>query len=465
MASSYERKFIFLTSEDKNYAMTPSQPLKGHIEIERRQQQVNFKVFVDNVKPMEYEIQLLTIQGIPASLGYLRVEDTGKAQGQYKAAAPNIMGTGLSLQDFGVILVKDAESTQRATVPLVGWLQKEKFEFKKFINSKKQERQIVESIKAEEKEVREVKEEIEDIRIPEKEKIPEEEQSDWIKAELNEGLKAEWDLTEEIKNKEIGEPKQEENIEPEQDIEQVKEDHEEILEEAKEVEDKKEKPQETIEWEEKKEEEKDTSIKEEPVKGEEKASSQAKLEDEYWVDFEQNSPQSTLYHDDDKKINIASPYHFTNENLDKLDKIIKPFQPFEPELEDHRWWRVIGHERELEVYYLFYNGSFVPLMYPYMQYRNVGEKYIKEPNPWIFGVTYADYRGEKKLQYYVYGILGRFYIQEQPFQGSTGFLYWHPLKGNKREQGALGYWLLYIDARTGAVTVPHRPTMPPVGRF
>ena len=85
-----------------------------------------------------------------------------------------------------------------------------------------------------------------------------------------------------------------------------------------------------------------------------------------------------------------------------------------------------------------------------MEYKNYGENYIQEYDELIFG--WAVGRGAKnKLGYFVYGIPGRFCIQEQPFQGTTGLLYLHPLAGHQRENGAMGYWLLNIDAQTGEV--------------
>jgi len=110
-------------------------------------------------------------------------------------------------------------------------------------------------------------------------------------------------------------------------------------------------------------------------------------------------------------------------------KYLKEVKPFEWELEGYRWWMVDWG-----------------MIYGY-------------PNRYLIGLYY-DEKGD--IRYIVYGMPGRFCLQEQPFGGLTGFNYWHPVKGHLRKFGEKGYWLLHIDAETGNIVYPLKPTPPPV---
>ncbi|MDI3508910.1 MAG: hypothetical protein PWP48_583 [Clostridiales bacterium] len=63
------------------------------------------------------------------------------------------------------------------------------------------------------------------------------------------------------------------------------------------------------------------------------------------------------------------------------------------------------------------------------------------------------YEGEN-VKYVAYGMPGRFCLGEQPFQGMTGYVYWYPAKGQKRQYGDFGYWVAYIDAQNGRIAYP-----------
>ena len=60
MASSYERKFVFLEPQDKGFEGTAGGAPKGHIEIERRGRGLSLRLFVENLKEMTYQVQCLT---------------------------------------------------------------------------------------------------------------------------------------------------------------------------------------------------------------------------------------------------------------------------------------------------------------------------------------------------------------------------------------------------------------------
>ena len=107
---------------------------------------------------------------------------------------------------------------------------------------------------------------------------------------------------------------------------------------------------------------------------------------------------------------------------------LKEIKPFECEMPGYKWWRI--------------DLSFAGGVYDY----------------YLVGFYYEN----NNIRYLTYGMPGRFCIQEQPFGGMTGFVYWHPTNGNDRKFGEEGYWILHIDANTGRIAVPLIPTPPPL---
>ena len=77
---------------------------------------------------------------------------------------------------------------------------------------------------------------------------------------------------------------------------------------------------------------------------------------------------------------------------------------------------------------------------------------------YIFGIVENQ---PDEATYYIYGIPGRYILSEQPYEGMTGFVYWHPLENKIPQRGDYGYWLLYVDAKTGNIAMPQKPTPPP----
>ena len=75
---------------------------------------------------------------------------------------------------------------------------------------------------------------------------------------------------------------------------------------------------------------------------------------------------------------------------------------------------------------------------------------IKKYNHYLFGL----YKEHDEIRYYVYGIPGKYVVEEHPFRGITGFNTWYS-SGEKD-----GYWLIYIDPLTGKVIFPINPMIP-----
>lgn len=108
---------------------------------------------------------------------------------------------------------------------------------------------------------------------------------------------------------------------------------------------------------------------------------------------------------------------------------------------EHKFYYVDENDSRLDDINIIYNGFVMPLIYPFMGYKNLELENAVLPN-WIFGKLVS----ENELKYYVYGILGSNKDDTQPFLGSTGFIYYEP-----SAYDGYGYWLMYISVKTGKI--------------
>ncbi|MCR2031980.1 hypothetical protein [Anaerofustis stercorihominis] len=132
-----------------------------------------------------------------------------------------------------------------------------------------------------------------------------------------------------------------------------------------------------------------------------------------------------------------------NANDVLVEDIMEVFQTDNlPKVEgDHKFFIVDETDKRLNDINIIYNGFVMPMLYPYMGYKNLELENAILPN-WIFGKLFED--GE--IKYYVYGILGSKNDKTQPFLGSTGFIYYEP-----SAYDGFGYWLMYISEKTGKI--------------
>ncbi len=496
LALSYERKFVFLSPEDKGYESTIGKIPKGHIEIERKKDKLNFKVFVENLKEMEYQIQLFDSQDHCVILGYLSVGDNGKGQGEYHTNSGNVMGCGKHWDEFDIIVIRPIGKEHSRKTPLVAWLKGTKRQ----IPLPRQEEGMSPQLEPIDQESSEEplptsEKSIEESKVDEEKKMEQivpEEQKEILEEEIVESVQQEQGVVEEEKGLEerLGQSEQDWQVPELSQISNSPKELEPMEEETLEEETMEEEPvaEETLEEEPVQEEITQEPFQEKqefenlpigfypveppeaPYEQETKSiDGEASLEEEeYLIDFNRDLNESLEdelyeeYQEKDQKVNLESPYYYINENLDRIQNTFTQCIPFDPPLKNYKWWKITGQEESLEQFYLFFNGSFVPLTYPYMEYRNIGDIFIKKYNHRLFGMVFDEEYHKDRPRYYVYGIPGRLCIQDQPFQGNTGYLYWHPAKYYKNQKGSMGYWLLYVDTQTGALAVPKRPTIPPI---
>lgn len=127
-------------------------------------------------------------------------------------------------------------------------------------------------------------------------------------------------------------------------------------------------------------------------------------------------------------------------------------KPFNVEFQGYEWWRIESDGVSVHRGFLpFYNYLLnMYHAYPHIDGITTCEQLIERYEHYLFGM----YKVEGEIKYYVYGVPGSFSIYEHPYRGATGFNTWYP------SNDGLGYWLLYINPRTGKVLYPLNPMIP-----
>ncbi|WP_418791348.1 hypothetical protein [Phosphitispora sp. TUW77] len=124
----------------------------------------------------------------------------------------------------------------------------------------------------------------------------------------------------------------------------------------------------------------------------------------------------------------------------KMEKV----SPFGTGLPYHHWWK-------------FYPGNFQNMVVFSQNNQNSGSYGPVFRGHQLIGLQYA----QDAVKYLVHGVPGRFCLRDQPCEGATGYVYWHPLPGQQYKPGDYGYWLIYIDPATGEVVFPDKAIKPP----
>lgn len=127
-------------------------------------------------------------------------------------------------------------------------------------------------------------------------------------------------------------------------------------------------------------------------------------------------------------------------------------KPFNIELNGYDWWRIESDGVNIHRGFLPFYNYLLNMYHAYPQTQNITtcQHLIQKYGNYLFGM----YRAEGDVQYYIYGVPGRFSTLEHPFRGSTGFNTWY------ESIDGFGYWLLYIDPLTGKILYPINPMIP-----
>lgn len=149
----------------------------------------------------------------------------------------------------------------------------------------------------------------------------------------------------------------------------------------------------------------------------------------------------------------AQSHKFRNrfdENLYNVLKDYKQVEPLSVKIKNFDWWYIPYDETGIKNGFLPYYNQIISSYYPYPMSNRVTTcaGLMKKYRHYIFGV----YKEKGEIVKFVYGIPGEFTKEEQPYKGVTGFKNWS--YGNKENNDKYGYWLAFVNPKTGETTEP-----------
>jgi len=503
----YKRYFIILENEDRGFEKADKRVPKGYAKIEVRNGKGLLNVYVQDLKYFKdakyiYRNYLISTKGdksVFVDTGAFVIDEKGKGELKVKFNPDNVEGSKRTIEEFNVVAViaKPIErSSEQNEVfgPLVGYMDKEKINWKDVVINENKEPEENDEI---DEEYKEKYEEIIDVIEKSSKELYKEDAKDnednnkkpqkKEAVEKNKDYKKEYkdknkkynkdhyedekeecddcvDSLEKYDNKKMKVEKKEENkenikaeskqenkkeinykhkkYENKEKVEEVKEEKKEDVKE-KATEDKKKENDKHKKTEEVKEEKKE--VKEEKKEKSKKADTKNYFERKPGVHYKK-------YH--------KMVYKYVKDILKYYEKI----EPFEKNIKGYSWWKIPYDKQTMHRGFLPFFGYILSSHYfnPYIYYMNNCQNLMNKYGHYVFGVVYDK---DMEPKYYVYGVPGRYMYMDQPFQGMTGFVAWSPLEDKNPEQGDYGYWLLHIDAKTGNVVFPIKPTVPPMSRF
>ncbi len=183
--------------------------------------------------------------------------------------------------------------------------------------------------------------------------------------------------------------------------------------------------------------------------------------EEYTANYEKDAAQTSVISDDESDYDIdlfmqdvkspeiskSQKASLINDNEGILEELFEKFDLFETPLKNHVFYKLDEANAKKSALKIILNGFIVPVLSPLLEYKNPFGTSGGYPK-YLIGETSID--GE--IEYYVYGTLGRNLREEQPFSGATGFVYFEKIRESEE-----GYWLMYVNAKTGRISLPMRP--------
>ncbi|KAB3537803.1 hypothetical protein F8154_02150 [Alkaliphilus pronyensis] len=406
MQRRYRRFFVILESEDTVFEKSNQGGLKGYSKVEISNDKGTMTLYCQNIKPalgkdMRYRWYLINAKGDKepniVDIGPMEIDSNGKGEVQWEFNAANVKASGESIDEFNllVLLSETVGENKVLEAPLVGYIDKEKINWKPMVEEK-----LFGSFK----------------------------KSDF-KSKISEASSLQAKNPKE--NSVIGGEKESRNDK----TKQSKNDSEKKLEKVDRSENKK-------------------------YPSPKSQFSYSFEEDNIGTEKTPQTKEGRLTEGASSKKNQEDP--FGEKSLLKslqvyIESTLKMFpkvNPFEENLPGYQWWQIYYNYQTIYRSYMpfiaYIEGiNHTPYFYPYQQPSEY-HRQIYLYQHYIFGIAYDS---DQNAKYYVYGIPGKRGREDQPYKGSTGFIYWHPCKTDTTKNPS-GYWLLHIDVKTGKVITP-----------
>ncbi len=488
----YRRYFVILDNEDEGFNSKQGKKPKGYAKIETRNGKGILNYYVQNLKFFDkaewvyrgYLIGIRKDKPIYVQTGMILIDKDGKGEHSWKFDVENVDGNGNKFNNFNVIAVIAEDSKkdkiQDITAPLIGFIDKQPVQWKHILKNyllQSEKEKIPSSDVFQEKEQQDLKQLIEPgLQKKEKDEEEREEQSESNVQETS--IEEKGQKVEELQQYE--QAAKESNMEKEVPITvgTEKEEMQVAIDTEKEETQiatgiKKEQTETTVDTEkeeiqkvagtEREEEQIEVDTEKEEL---EEPKKENDIEAEYMqkkqdiANYIEQGINDQDFKEEPEKIHYNSQYfRMVCEYIQDVLKYYPKVEPFENKMQGCSWWKIPYNNQMLYRHFMPFHGYINNMgYYPYTNYMTSYSDLIYKYQHYIFGIS-SDSKGEPV--YYLYGVPGRFILSEQPDQGTTGFIYWHPIQDKNPERGDYGYWILHIDAKTGSVVMPLKPTLPP----
>lgn len=471
---SYNRFFIILQEDQKGYGIDVNKTPSGYAKLESMNDKGKASFYVQNLKKQKGPYyMILIVQGKSEkeliNLGAINIDDCGKADISNEYSASNIANTNIGMDKvLGAAICKI--TGEKVNSIMVGFACGE--ELKDWINykvapteSKKMKMPDLETkkIKQETKDKCEMKrgqenkaevlnsnEPIEKSNVNEKdfkiEKVNEELDTKRQEVEKEKEILAR--LRQEIDNMRLEVNKEKEELEDEKNkIINDKEILDKEIEQFKE-ERSKERKKSIDEIENLRSDIENTEIYEDDssINTVSEALKNSKTFDEYEEEIERYKDYRKKHEKEKKdKNNQCKCKTYPKEKKEDFFKgIVKDLDSIgnKKNIKNCTWHKAKVDKLE-SMYCINDYNKYSVIYYPMICYY----PYIIKHGYFMVGYKYSD---DKKLKYIIYAIPGTKNLQDQPYEGKTGFVTFMP---DDNEEN-IGYWLMYFDIDKNSVVVP-----------
>lgn len=168
------------------------------------------------------------------------------------------------------------------------------------------------------------------------------------------------------------------------------------------------------------------------------------VQDKYEVKLE-------IGYEEKKKQNERKDTYFSGEMGSFFRNIVSDFEELEGyfhEIKRCKWYKVPVNRPEDMHRSSDYNKNTI-VYNPMMNYY----PYIGKHKHYLMGYKFDK---DNNMKYFVYGIPGTKARSDQPFGGKSGFVTWVPLVPYEENENSMGYWLMFYDFNNSTIVIPVR---------
>jgi hypothetical protein len=168
------------------------------------------------------------------------------------------------------------------------------------------------------------------------------------------------------------------------------------------------------------------------------------VQDKYEVKIE-------IGYEEKKKQNEHKDTYFSGKMGSFFKNLVSDFEELEGyfhEIKRCKWYKVPVNRPE-DMHRCSDYNKYTIVYNPMMNYY----PYIGKHKHYLMGYKFDK---DNNMKYFVYGIPGTKAKMDQPFGGKSGFVTWVPLVPYEENENSMGYWLMFYDFNNSTIVIPVR---------